>query len=200
MPPQQSAQRRSEKRRDARRSILDSATELLRLDGAHGLTMRRVAERSGCSAPTLYHYFRDKTALLDALLDAAFAELVQELERLPVFPDPIEALRAQCNAMVRFCLANPTHFRLMSEARPDGAAPVPAHAAALSYIDGPLLRLAEAGRLAVDLEVATQMLWTLLHGLVSLQAARPDLEWAPELASESLDVVFRGLARPAKES
>jgi AcrR family transcriptional regulator len=198
MPPQQSALRRGERRRDARRSILDSATELLRRDGADGLTMRRVAARSGCSAPTLYHYFRDKTALLDAMLDAAFAELVAELDRLGVERDPLAALRTRCLAIVRFCLANPIHFRLMSEARPDDAPPLSSHAQAQQRLESPLARLAAAGRLRVELETAKQSLWSLLHGLVSVQATRPEVTWSPDLAQVSFDALFRGLVRPAR--
>lgn len=198
MPPQQAALRRSARRRDAQRSILDSATEVLRRDGADGLTMRRVAARSGCSAPTLYHYFRDKTALLDALLEAAFAGLVAELDRLRVESDPLAALRAQCLAIVRFCLANPTHFRLMSEARPDDAPPLSSHAQAQQRLESPLSRLAAAGRLRVDFEMAKQSLWSLLHGLISIQTSRPDVAWSPDLVRASLDALFRGLVRPAR--
>jgi AcrR family transcriptional regulator len=198
MPPQQAALRRSERRRDARRSILDSATEVLRQDGADALTMRRVAARSGCSAPTLYHYFRDKTALLDAMLEAAFAELVAELDRLPVERDPLAALRVQCLAIVRFSLANPTHFRLMSEARPDDAPPLSSHAQAQQRLESPLARLAAAGRLRVELETAKQSLWSLLHGLVSIQTSRPNVAWSADLAPTSLDALIRGLLRPAR--
>ncbi len=198
MPPQQAALRRSARRRDAQRSILDSATEVLRRDGADGLTMRRVAARSGCSAPTLYHYFRDKTALLDALLEAAFAGLVAELDRLRVESDPLAALRAQCLAIVRFCLANPTHFRLMSEARPDDAPPLSSHAQAQQRLESPHSRLAAAGRLRVDFEMAKQSLWSLLHGLISIQTSRPDVAWSPDLVRASLDALFRGLVRPAR--
>ena len=198
MPPQQAALRRSERQRDARRSILDSATEVLRRDGADALTMRRVAARSGCSAPTLYHYFRDKTALLDAMLEAAFAELVAELDRLPIERDPLAALRVQCLAIVRFSLANPTHFRLMSEARPDDTPPLSSHAQAQQRLESPLARLAAAGRLRVELETAKQSLWSLLHGLVSIQASRPDVAWSADLAPTSLDALIRGLLRPAR--
>jgi AcrR family transcriptional regulator len=198
MPPQPVALRRRVRQRDARRSILDSAAALLRKDGADGLTMRRVARQSGCSAPTLYHYFRDKTALLDAMLDLAFAGLAVELERLPEQDDPLEVLRAQCFAFVRFCVANPVQFRLLSEARPDGADPLPAHADAQQRLERPLAQLAEAGRLQVDLELARQALWSLIHGLISLQASRPDIAWSPDLVRVSIEALFGGLIRPPR--
>lgn len=198
MPPQQAASRGDARRRDARRSILDSATDLLRRDGAQGLTMRRVAARSGCAAPTLYHYFRDKTALLDAMLEAAFSELLAELDRLPAARDPATELRAQCLAIVRFCLANPVHFRLMSEARPDDAPPLSAHAQSQQRLERPLSALAEAGRLRAERETTAQSLWALLHGLVSIQIVQPENDWQRDLAPAAIDALLRGLVRPAR--
>jgi AcrR family transcriptional regulator len=196
MPPQPAALRRPDRRRDARQSILAQATRLLRQSGAGALTMRRVAARSGCSAPTLYHYFRDKTALLDALLDDAFRELGVELDLLRSQRDPLSQLRAQCLVIVRFCLENPTHFRLMSEARPTDAAPLPSHEAAQRRLEEPLKQLARAGRLRGDEELTRQAIWSLIHGLISLQASRPDVEWEPRLGEAALDGLFAGLIRP----
>jgi AcrR family transcriptional regulator len=196
MPPQPAALRRPDRRRDARQSILAEATRLLRQSGAEALTMRRVAARSGCSAPTLYHYFRDRAALLDALLEEAFRELGAELDRLRPQRDPLAALRAQCRLIVRFCLENPTHFRLMSEARPVDAAPLPALEAAQSRLEEPLSQLAQAGRLRLDYELTRQAIWSLIHGLISLQASRPDVDWSPRLAQSALDGLLAGLLRP----
>lgn len=56
-------------------AIVDAATGLLAERGLTGVTMRRVAERVGVGTMTLYGYFRDKDALLDAIIDAAGADL-----------------------------------------------------------------------------------------------------------------------------
>lgn len=199
MPPQPAAlPRPAPARRDARQSILDSATHLLREDGAEGLTMRRVAARSGCSAPTLYHYFRDKTELLDALLDDAFAELVRELDGVRIGADPLAALRALCQATVRFSLANPTHFRMMSVARPAGAPPLPSYLEVERRMTTPLHQLEKARRLRTDLEHAKQSLWSLVHGLITLQSTRTDVPWSPRLVRIALDALMHGLVRPER--
>jgi AcrR family transcriptional regulator len=56
-------------------AIVSAAAELLSEEGMAALTMRRVAERLGVGTMTLYGYFRDKDTLLDAIIDAAGAEL-----------------------------------------------------------------------------------------------------------------------------
>ena len=59
-----------------REAIVAAAEEILDQQGLVGVTMRGVAERLGVGTMTLYGYFPDKDALLDAVIDARGAELV----------------------------------------------------------------------------------------------------------------------------
>ena len=56
-------------------SVLDAAQLVADRDGLTALTMRRLAAEVGVEAMSLYHHFRNKDALLDALADRVFAEL-----------------------------------------------------------------------------------------------------------------------------
>ena len=50
------------------REIVDAALELLEEDGADGLSMRRLAERLGIRAPSIYKHLPDKQALEAAII------------------------------------------------------------------------------------------------------------------------------------
>ena len=52
---------------EARRAILDQASQLLAESGPESLTMRRLSQRIGASTIVLYTHFRDKQAILDEL-------------------------------------------------------------------------------------------------------------------------------------
>lgn len=52
-----------------RAAILQRAAELFAQSGYASTSMNAVAEACGCSKPTLYHYFRDKDALLASICD-----------------------------------------------------------------------------------------------------------------------------------
>jgi AcrR family transcriptional regulator len=54
-----------------RESIAAAALELVDRDGIDALSMRRLADHIGVGTMTLYGYFRSKTELLEALMDAA---------------------------------------------------------------------------------------------------------------------------------
>ena len=55
--------------------ILSATAELLRESDVDGLTMSAVAGRSGASLPTVYRYFPDRSALLQALAENYLTEL-----------------------------------------------------------------------------------------------------------------------------
>lgn len=196
MQPRTRELRRERRQGEARRLILDAAERLLLEEGLDGFTMRKLARRCGYTAPTLYHYFGDKKGLIDQLLEEAFRGLVKELERVPYSPDPLDTLRAQFHAIVRFGLENPKHYRLLFTAAPEDA-PVPSSEEARHRLEAPLDALFASGRLRLgDLEAARQVLWALLHGLISLQTSRPDVDWTPQLAALGLEAMLAGLLAP----
>jgi AcrR family transcriptional regulator len=77
---------------DQRETILARAGELFALQGYHAASMNQLAESCGLSKATLYHYFRDKDALLVHIADAHVSRLcalVAEVRALPLAPEPM---------------------------------------------------------------------------------------------------------------
>jgi AcrR family transcriptional regulator len=54
-----------------------AAKELLEREGAEGLTMRRLAERLGIRAPSIYKHLPDKETLEAALISEGMAQLAE---------------------------------------------------------------------------------------------------------------------------
>ena len=59
----------------SRASIAAAALELLDRTGLEAFSMRRLADELGVGTMTLYGYFRSKSELLDAVMDAAASEV-----------------------------------------------------------------------------------------------------------------------------
>jgi AcrR family transcriptional regulator len=191
-------QRRSQHRAEARRAILDATESLLVEGGYESFSIRRLVERCGYTAPTIYHYFGDKPGLLDALLEEVFQKLVRLIRRVPESEDAIGYLRALARAFVRFGLRNPTHYRLLTQPR-DPASQRPRSAEAVrELLEKPWLELWEAGRLrSGDARSASQSLWGLCDGLIHLRASRPEHDWSKFLMDDAIDALLRGLIAPA---
>jgi len=180
----------------ARRAILEAAEALLLREGAAGVSIRRVAERSGYTAPTLYHHFGDKNGLIDAALEERFREVHALMAAIPRGTDAARYLREMALAFIRFALANPDHYRLLSTKRRQLAG-VPSADASRGLVKDALADLLREGTLATpDPEAAFQILWAMLHGLISLHLMRPDdYALADDLLETAFDVIEEGLLR-----
>src|SRR5918993_461725 len=62
------------------REVVDVARRLLEEEGPAALTMRRLAERLGIRAPSLYKHLPDKAALEAAIITTGFQEAAQAFE------------------------------------------------------------------------------------------------------------------------
>jgi AcrR family transcriptional regulator len=89
------------------REIVAAARELLEAEGPEALSMRRVAERVGIRAPSIYKHLPDKEALEAALIGAGFEEWAEAFEG----ETPEEVGRAYREYAKR----HPHLYRLMTE-------------------------------------------------------------------------------------
>lgn len=94
------------------REIVAAARELLEQEGPDGLSMRRLADRLGIRAPSIYKHLPDKRALENALVSAGFEELAAVFEAALGKPEPLAALAAAYRA---FAKAHPHLYRLMTD-------------------------------------------------------------------------------------
>lgn len=194
------AERRSQNLAETRRAILDTTEALLIEEGFEGFSLRKLVERCGYSAPTIYHHFGDKDGLIDALLEQRLTWLTDDLARVPLVDDPIENLRALTRAFANFGLRNPTHYRLLMQVRKDEEHLIEAAERARELMETPTAQIAERGWIALgDADALRQAIWTLVHGIVSMRALRPDVQWKEELLDQSIEGVIRGWLRPKDE-
>lgn len=194
---QPAERRRLQSRNDARRAILDATEALIVEDGLEAFSMRRLAERCGYTAPTIYHYFGDKQTLIDELVEERCRVLLRGLKRVPLGADAVANLRAMVLAFVRFGLRYPTHYRLLSVPLDEERTPPPSAEAAREIMQGPLEKLAAEGRVPAGVEPAGQALWAYLHGHILLRTSRPDYAWERDVLEIGLDALLRGLVEPA---
>jgi AcrR family transcriptional regulator len=190
-------QRRNETRAGTRRAILD-ATEALLLEAGHrGFSVRTLVDRCGYSAPTIYHHFKDKDGLIDALLEQRLELLADDLKRVPLIEDPVENLRALTRAFALFGLRNPTHYQLLMQSREEDTGLIESAEEARRLMEIPAEQIAERNWIELgDLDALRQAIWTMVHGIVSLHALRPDVDWKPELLDQSIEGIIRGWLSP----
>jgi AcrR family transcriptional regulator len=141
------------------REIVVAARDLLDEHGAEALTMRRLAERLGIRAPSLYKHLPDKAALEAAVIATGLEDLAEVLEKARrAAPQPMAAL---CAAYRGFALAHP-HLYLLMTNRPLPREHLPA---------GVEDRAAAPVLQAVGDLARARALWAFAHGMVELELA-----------------------------
>jgi AcrR family transcriptional regulator len=163
---------RRDRPRDARatrRSILSVAEALLAAGGEAGLSIRELCARAGVTAPTVYHHFGDKAALVACVIDGCFAQFDRAAVLDGAPDDSVEALRCAFDRYVEYGRTHPSHYRILFARRQ-------AHpsAAAVSSYDRLVQRVravAAAGRLRCPIDDAAAAFWAAVHGVTSLLIA-----------------------------
>jgi AcrR family transcriptional regulator len=169
VPPRSATVRSRELESEAtRRTILSAAETLLARGGEDGLSIREVCARAGVTPPTIYHHFGDKDALVDRVVDDTFAAFDHALaqNRAAAPADPVDALRWGLDRYVDYGVAHPAHYRLMFFRR--SGRPTPSGLASYDRLRRLVAAVADAGRLGIDVELATRTAWCTVHGATSL--------------------------------
>jgi AcrR family transcriptional regulator len=91
----------------ARDRLLLAATQLLDEAAGGPVSTREITERAGVRAPTLYHHFGSKQALLDAVVSHGFKEFLSSRRANRESNDPLEDVRAGWDSHVAFGLEFP---------------------------------------------------------------------------------------------
>jgi AcrR family transcriptional regulator len=145
--------------------ILEEAARLVDEEGINALSMRVLAARLGAHAPSLYRYFPDKETLVRAVSAKFLDELAEAVSRH-------ERLAGMARAYWDYGLRYPNRYDVVVCRTPEAEQPP---AAAKFQVTEPLHEL--AARLAPDNPlVAARVLWSYLHGAVSLRLTWPTRE------------------------
>jgi AcrR family transcriptional regulator len=93
-----------------REKISAAAQELYLRDGIQGVSMRKVAELVGVSAPAIYRHFENKEALLTEITVEGLKILEGFLRPALEEPTPYERLRRLIDNYLEFTLQQPRYF------------------------------------------------------------------------------------------
>src|ERR1700690_4370784 len=95
------------------REIVAIGLELLEKEGPDGLSMRRLAERIGIRAPSIYKHLPDKRALEAAIISVGFELQADAFEH--ALRDTDDPLAELARTYRDFANAHPHLYRLMTE-------------------------------------------------------------------------------------
>lgn len=164
-----------EQRRKTRQKIRQAAAALYADEGLRDISARSIAEKAGVSVGTLYSYFANLTELMQSLWKEPVSRLIRSMEaQLEEIDDPAEKLRVMLRGYIGFAVEQRNVYRgAFMYVRPAShEQPIP-----VSLDDDRFFSLfrrvvEEAQDAGVvrdgDVNVIAQVLWSGLHGALSL--------------------------------
>src|SRR5216684_1951180 len=170
--------RRERERAATRQKILDAARRMLVQHGYEGTTMRAIAAKIGYTPTAIYHYFKDKDALVAELSTIDYR----------AFSHPMQY-------QFLFMMRRPKGAASSVHGNPDKEA--------YGFLRQTCAEAIATGRLRpefTDPDELAQMAWASVHGLVALRVAKgddPSFPWRDvRRVREKFSGVFRrGLTR-----
>lgn len=111
--PSVSERRRERERAEMTERIMDVARKMFVRDGYEAVTLRKIANAIEYSPGTIYQYFRDKQALVTAIIQADSASLRGYLLECLTHEDPVARLAEMARRYAAWGMAHPNHYRLM---------------------------------------------------------------------------------------
>ncbi len=99
---------------EKRRTILDAAVAVFARNGYHTSRVADVAAEAGVAHGLVYHYFSSKEALLDAVFERTWSDLLEAWRAVEQSPQPArEQLRQVAAIVLRFWRHDPNLVRLL---------------------------------------------------------------------------------------
>ena len=177
--------RHDQQKSELRERILATACELVLRKGFAELSIRKLADAIGYAPGTIYLYYKNRDEIVREICLQGFAELFEQMKSAANVVDPRERLVALLRAYANFAVHNPETYRLSFMEDPKFTEKI-LRSAPLEREGGPgwqaygavvkaLRDLKQSGKIAraEDENLLAEVLWTGVHGVVSLKLIYP---------------------------
>jgi AcrR family transcriptional regulator len=169
--------------------VLDKAEYIFVREGIERVTMRRIATSIDYAPTVLYRLFANKADLVDHLIARGYEGVRSKYEEVLAQKDtdPMTTLKGILTTYVDYALSHPNHYRMWFETSSVHIEKQELHMThgRLEYVVFKTwLDCIEAcradGMFSQRGSMETfQILWSRIHGLISLRLQHPDMSWMP---------------------
>ena len=180
-----------------RQAILDTALEIGLNDGFEAVSIRKIISKMNYSTGVVYHYFKDKQEIIDAIEEAETAWLGAEIRRLVTDDmDAVTGMKTAFRRSMQLALDEPEKYNLIVlhkySRKNQSSNPW------LAYLAGSLQRDMEAGRIrGLDPQKAAFAIWSSFLGFnltISRQSGITQGE-AQALFDTQIDIISKGILK-----
>lgn len=188
-------------REDVHSSIIKTAREIAATKGWSAVTVRKIAQSIGYTAPIIYEHFGSKDDMLTAILAEGHMQLFGQVnEAVASHTDSRERLRAMCMAYWQFAFEMPELYQLMhgmDGARCTDKAPLIHAQRIIEFVGSELIKFNPERINKSNVEAHVMEAWSVLHGLIALELSGYISKYAESETVRSMvvDDLLHGLSQ-----
>jgi len=160
---------------DLKNALIKAGVDILAKEGIEGLSLRKVAQRTGVSHNAPYSHFPDKQSLIAAISTEGFKQLYDELGiAISTYPnDPRKQLQEGAWVYVQFAMNNIDIFKIMFSGVLEKEKEYPAFVEISSKTFERVVGIVRGCQDAAILrssppEIMAVAVWGQVHGIISL--------------------------------
>lgn len=181
-----------------REAILREALRIVKDEGLGALSLRTLARNLGVATNALYHYFPDRVALEAEVARVGWKRLLISLQKARHQRSGADAIRNQVKTFILFTQKNEALYRLMLVSRQDTPEELDLRGQYRQFNIMSYGELVPSG----DIDRARRLVWSLVHGMISLHRAgmTPEIKDLSVEASDAVVLLLRGISAGTPES
>lgn len=193
------------KQEEVKGNILNAARKVVAEEGFQGLSIRKITKQIDYSPGIVYHYFRNKEEIIEALVTEGYERILAAITTVPRNEGQPEAeIKVVFTKYIRAALAAPEEYKafLLNE-RPSILVKtslldrgIMERSRTLQALGEAIQRGVETGRFApCDPELTAQVIWTSVFGLILKIIIEGNIppEQIDRLIEQNFKLLFSGL-------
>ncbi len=172
------AERKIRQKEEVRSSIIGAAWDIVLAEGWQALSIRKIAEVIEYSAPVIYDHFANKEAIILELGKKGFRILNEELikaKKRSILPE--KQIEAMAFSYWEFAFENKAYYQVMFGLGMPSCETISKTSELITFselIMQPIKDLIKSGGQQIDPYLKLHTLWSMLHGLVSINMINSD--------------------------
>ena len=193
------------KQEEVKEKILDAARKIVAKEGFQGLSVRKITKLMDYSPGIIYHYFKNKEAIVEALVSEGYGRILATVATVSREESSPEAeIKERFTKYIKAALAAPEEYKAfllndnpaVLEKTPLLTKGIMERSRTLQALGKGIRKGIEMGRFTpCDPELTAQVLWTAAFGLIIKIIIEGNIppEQIDRLINRHFELVFHGL-------
>lgn len=205
-------ERQVRKQEEIRKSILSAARDIISVEGLPGLSIRKITKAIDYSPAIIYHYFKDKNEIVQALVSEGYERIVASIGLAERNDDePEQEIRQAFTMYIKAALSSPADYKAfmlnddtsLLEKTVLLRQGISLTSRTLKVLCDNIQRGINQGRYApCDPELTAQIFWTSTFGLIIKLIIEKDIpqDQIDRLVDRHFSLLFNGIIQKGAEN